>query len=377
MIDTNTNEFKSLKPNLKISTALSLTVCVSKKINLSAQAIYLPQTFGGSHNYSAWTPTAWGSNCGSPLTQPSSVLPSHSLFPFISATETHQLSLDCCTHTHSYVCSRSTTCAAAKSDAWATAHALMGVAEGGLIELGSSSYMLLCSRVYVCVCPSSQLLVPLCLAPLFCNTAVYPFPPLSLLQVSYTALLTCFPSLFPLPTCRFRQSNVCLHIHMWEKTESSLTVARISLSSSHSCFNRLADILRYLVSGTLPGVRATLLRLHPVLMRLEGLRGVFDTWGPVWTLHPLKQSERKGYRSRLSALAGSRSQDNRSEAHVCALPFSFFNLSSSLCSRWMTLPLLSLSGSNSTSPPPPVSTATPSTNKPWRCPQRATNEEDS
>ncbi|XDV31823.1 hypothetical protein PO909_002774 [Leuciscus waleckii] len=46
-------------------------------------------------------------------------------------------------------------------------------------------------------------------------------------------------------------------------------------------------------------------------------------------------------------------------------------------SRWMTLPLLSLSGSNSASPPPPVSTATPSTNKPWRCPQRATNEEDS
>lgn len=177
------------------------------------------------------------------------------------------------------------------------------------------------------------------LTPLFCNTAVYPFPPLSLLQVSFTALLTRSPSLFPLPTCSFRQSNVCLHIHMWEKTESSLTVARISLSSSHSCFNRLADILRYLVSGTLPGVRATLLRLHPVLMRLEGLHGVFDTWGPVWTLHPLKQSERKGYRSRLSALAGSRSQDNRSEAHVCALPFSFFLISPPLSAvdGWLSL----------------------------------------
>ncbi len=29
------------------------TVCVSKKINLVASAIYLPQTCGGSHNYSA------------------------------------------------------------------------------------------------------------------------------------------------------------------------------------------------------------------------------------------------------------------------------------------------------------------------------------
>lgn len=238
------------------------TVCVSKKINLVANAIYLPQTCGGSHNYIAWTPTAWGSNCGSPLTQPSSVLPSHSLFPFMSATETHQLSLDCCTHKHTLIraCSRLVTSAAEKSDAWATAYATMGVAEGGLIELGSSNYMLLRSRV--CVWASERAhnysFCSALLTPLFCNTAGYPCSPLSLIQLSYTALLTHSPGPSPMPACSF-QTKQCVftHVCVWKNTESSLTVARISLSSSHSCFNRLADILRYLVSGTLPVLRGS------------------------------------------------------------------------------------------------------------------------
>lgn len=198
------------------------TVCVSKKINLVANAIYLPQTCGGSHNYIAWTPTAWGSNCGSPLTQPSSVLPSHSLFPFMSATETHQLSLDCCTHKHTLIraCSRLVTSAAEKSDAWATAYATMGVAEGGLIELGSSNYMLLRSRV--CVCErASELTITRSALPcsLLCSaTQLVILAPRSLWYNSH--ILHYWHILQVHLLCQhavFRQSNVCLHMYVCEK----------------------------------------------------------------------------------------------------------------------------------------------------------------
>ncbi len=92
------------------------------------------------------------------------------------------------------------------------------------------------------------------LTPLFCNTAGYPFSPLSLIQLSYTALRTHSPGPSPMPAWQFSDKALHLHTYMCEKnTESSLTVARISLSSSHSCFNRLADILRYLVPSLCSG----------------------------------------------------------------------------------------------------------------------------
>lgn len=158
------------------------------------------------------------------------------------------------THTLIRACSRLVTSAAAKSDAWATAHATMGLAEGGLLELGSSSYMLLRSRVCVW---ASELTITCSALPcsLLCSaTQLVILVPCSLW---YNSHILHYGHILQVPLlCQhavFRQSNVFTHVYVWKNTESSLTVARISLSSSHSCFNRLADILRYLVPSLCSG----------------------------------------------------------------------------------------------------------------------------
>ncbi len=106
--------------------------------------------------------------------------------------------------------------------------------------------MLLHSRVCAHKRASSQLLVLLCLAQSFVPT------------LSDTTLIYCITDTFSrslsYASMQFSDKALRLHTYMCEKnTESSLTVARISLSSSHSCFNRLADILRYLVPSLCSG----------------------------------------------------------------------------------------------------------------------------
>ncbi len=55
------------------------------------------------------------------------------------------------------------------------------------------------------------------LTPLFCNTAGYPCSPLSLIQLSYTALLTHSPGPSPMPACSF-QTKQCVftHVCVWK-----------------------------------------------------------------------------------------------------------------------------------------------------------------
>ncbi len=102
---------------------------------------------------------------------------------------------------------------------------------------------------------SSQLLILLCLAHSFVlqHSWLSFFPTLS-----DTTLIYCITDTFSrslsYASMQFSDKALHLHTYMCEKnTESSLTVARISLSSSHSCFNRLADILRYLVPSLCSG----------------------------------------------------------------------------------------------------------------------------
>lgn len=119
--------------------------------------------------HTAYTPTAWGSSCGSLPAQPSSALPSHTLFPFMNARETqarmHWPSEHTRTHTHTR--SRTPTHAAVNSDALARQY-YEGAAEGSLTELESRCYSGLAARECNSVSSLARLF------PLFCKTLAYP-----------------------------------------------------------------------------------------------------------------------------------------------------------------------------------------------------------
>lgn len=93
----------------------------------------------------AYIPTAWGSDCRSPPTQPSSALASHSFFPFMNAKEMQARMHQPSEHTLTHTCSCTPTHTAVNSDALARQY-YEGAAEGSLTELESRCYSRLAAR---------------------------------------------------------------------------------------------------------------------------------------------------------------------------------------------------------------------------------------